>query len=218
MDLHCISGLPSCSSTKVRSRDCPHAIGDHVHRRLEVQLLPRRPYGGRYLTVREPVGVRQQLVARRAFRTEMPRRDRRGWIAFNRDELAVSRWNTSCPQPTAQYGHTERATAAPHSWLEPARVVRSSLLRRCRCPTRRELPQQRPTGSQSAAVVLMMWPHARVAHARVGLRHAAGRERSRARPLRRPRRSAAARSRRASRPRSHRSPDRSGRSSGADGR
>ena len=69
----------------------PDAVGNHVHRRLEVERLPTSSSTvARYFTRRLPTRVREQLEAVRAFRAEPSSRDGRFRVAFDRDELAVA--------------------------------------------------------------------------------------------------------------------------------
>src|SRR4051794_21278732 len=55
----------------------PNAIGDHVHRRFELELLPRGRVRGAVLHRGQAVGMRDELVTGGAFRAEMAGGDRR---------------------------------------------------------------------------------------------------------------------------------------------
>src|ERR1051325_1083914 len=68
----------------------PHPLRDHRRRGVEVELLPLLCARRAVLHLRGPAGMRHQLEARRAFRTEMPARDGRLWITLDADDLPLA--------------------------------------------------------------------------------------------------------------------------------
>src|SRR6185436_1501896 len=66
------------------------ALGDHVHRRLEVELGPlgraRRPVED----LRQPAGLLDELARGRALGAQRPLVDRRARVALDVDQLAVA--------------------------------------------------------------------------------------------------------------------------------
>src|SRR5713101_950843 len=67
----------------------PDALGDHIHRRLEVQVLPCGRVRPPILDLSLPARVRQELETVRAFGAEPPARNRRLRVTFNGDQLSV---------------------------------------------------------------------------------------------------------------------------------
>src|SRR5829696_1092837 len=66
------------------------ALGDHVHRRLELDLLPLRPARPAVLDLGEATGLLDQLARGRALRAQRALVDRRARVALDVDELAVA--------------------------------------------------------------------------------------------------------------------------------
>src|SRR3954452_18149859 len=68
-----------------------HPVGDHLHRRLNIEVLPVRTARSPVAHVREPAGLLDQLPRRRAARAQRPLADRRARVALDVDQLAVAR-------------------------------------------------------------------------------------------------------------------------------
>src|SRR5438128_950603 len=67
----------------------PNALSDHIHRRLEVQVLPCGRVRPPILDLSLPARVSQELKTVRAFGAEPSARNRRLRVPFNGDQLAV---------------------------------------------------------------------------------------------------------------------------------
>src|SRR3954462_15516804 len=68
-----------------------HALGDHVHRALELDLLPLGPVRAAVQDLVQPAGLLDELARRRALRAQRALVDRRARVALDVDELAVAR-------------------------------------------------------------------------------------------------------------------------------
>src|SRR5690606_16649268 len=66
-----------------------HALGDHVHRGLELELLPRRRARPAVEDLREPPGLLDELARGRALGAQRPLVDGRARVALDVDELAA---------------------------------------------------------------------------------------------------------------------------------
>src|SRR5215218_9751909 len=66
------------------------ALGDHVHRRLELELLPLRPARAAVLDLLEAAGLHDELAGGAALRAQRPLVDRRARVALDVDQLAVA--------------------------------------------------------------------------------------------------------------------------------
>src|SRR5205807_81413 len=68
-----------------------HALGDHVHRLLELELLPLAAAGPPVADPGQATGLLDELARGRALGAQRPLVDRRARIALDVDELAVAR-------------------------------------------------------------------------------------------------------------------------------
>src|ERR687885_755253 len=68
-----------------------HALGDHVHRLVELELAPLGRAGRAVPDLRQPPGLLDELARGRALRAERSLVDWRARIALDVDELAVAR-------------------------------------------------------------------------------------------------------------------------------
>src|SRR6185312_10474258 len=66
-----------------------HAVGDHVHRRVEVEVLPLRPVRTAVADLRLPGRAGDQLLARAALRAQPAAADRQVRVALDLDDLLV---------------------------------------------------------------------------------------------------------------------------------
>ena len=112
-----VSVLPAALA---RSYD---ALGDHVHRLLEFQLLPIGAARPPVLDPCEPARLLHQLTRGGALGAQSPLVDRRARVP---SMSTSSPWRvyTSWPHPTAQKGHTDSVTFNP-AMRASARSVRS---------------------------------------------------------------------------------------------
>ena len=123
-----------------------HPVGDHVHRGVEVELLP---LGAVRAPVAAPSAAARSLVTRLLLAEPLGQSRPREiglsgspsiWMTL--PSLTKTRW----PQPTAQYGQTERATESAVSVRAVSAADRGGLRRRA--PAQRvgagQLPVDRP--------------------------------------------------------------------------
>ena len=68
-----------------------HALGDHVHRLVELELLPLRPARPAVQHLGQPARLLDELARGRALRAQRPLVDRGARVALDRDELAAAR-------------------------------------------------------------------------------------------------------------------------------
>jgi hypothetical protein len=95
-----VLSAPASASTRCDRRAIDHrvcklrmgrawsrVVGDHVHRRLERQVLPFRPTRP-YRTVGQPARLLHELAGSRALRAQRALVDRRARVALDVDQLA----------------------------------------------------------------------------------------------------------------------------------
>ena len=121
MALVCITGLPSFSSVNVFSRVCQSRSATMSIACSRSRDSHSRECGRRYFTFISRVGLVTSSKLSAPFGHKCPREIGDSGSPSMLMSLP-SLWNASCPQPTPQYGQTDRATFAPSNFGFSLRV------------------------------------------------------------------------------------------------
>ena len=125
----------------------PEPIGDHVHRLLEIQMLPYARIWAAIFNFHLAARMRHQLETVCALWTKMSARNGRLGIAFDADELAIF---VKCQLPATYAAIRTNGSRhlCPYGFRPEIARVLAHCLRASTVGAGSNLPQQRPIGEE----------------------------------------------------------------------